>query len=100
MNINWKVRFNKKNKLFIVRTVAAILLPILAYQNLEATDITSWNAFGQLLVDLVTNPYLIAITLVNVINIIPDPTTDGVGDSPIALQYKEPAKSRNIIGGK
>ena len=99
MNINWKVRFNKKNKLFIVRTIAAILVPVLAYLGLEATDITSWATLGQVAIDFISNPYLIGITIVSVLNIIPDPTTDGIGDSPTALQYKTPAKNRKTIGG-
>lgn len=90
--INWHVRFNKENKLFILRTAASILVPILAYLGLNVTDLTSWPAVGQLLLDFFTNPYLIGLTVFNILNVIPDPTTPGIADSPRALTYDEPGK--------
>lgn len=91
-NINWRVRFNKDNKVFILRLVAAIIIPVLAYLGLEATDLTSWGIVGQVLIDFFTNPYLIAITVFNIINLIPDPTTSGIKDSKQALTYDKPRK--------
>ena len=40
--INWKVRFNKKNVAFLARFAIAILMPVLAYQNLKLEDLTTF----------------------------------------------------------
>ena len=42
MKINWKVRFNKKNILFIAQVAISIVIPILTYFGLQAsTDTTA-----------------------------------------------------------
>lgn len=89
-NVNWKVRFTKKNTAFLVRFAAALLVPVLAYMGLSYEDITSWGTLGAVLVDFVKNPFLIGLTLVNALNLIPDPTTKGLSDSQQAMYYKEP----------
>lgn len=91
--INWKVRFNKKNVAFLARFAIAILMPVLAYQNLKLEDLTTFDILGKLLVSLFSNPYLIALTFVNAFNLIPDPTTAGLGDSEQALTYEAPKES-------
>lgn len=93
MNINWKVRI--KNKQFWITFVPVLLLLV--------TRICSW--FGiEVPTDLINTEALMFIELLflllAILGIVEDHTTEGVGDSPKALQYKEPAKSRNIIGGK
>ena len=90
--INWKVRFNRKNLTFIFRFIGALLLPVLTYMGLQFQDLASWSAIGNLLLTFVTNPYLIGVTLLNALNIIPDGTTKGLGDSYKALKYKQPNK--------
>lgn len=90
--INWKVRFSKDNIMFIVRFVGALLVPILAYFGLKFEDITSFNALLDVLGRAVTNPYVLGLTLINALNMIPDPTTKGITDSEKALQYTEPKK--------
>lgn len=93
MNINWKVRFNKKNVAFLTRFAIAILMPVLAYQNLKLEDLTTFDTLGKLVIALISNPYLIGLTFVNAFNLIPDPTTAGLGDSAQALTYKAPKES-------
>ena len=61
--INWKVRFNKKNVAFLARFAIAILMPVLAYQNLKLEDLTTFETLGKLFVSLFSNPYLIGLTL-------------------------------------
>ena len=90
--INWKVRFNRNNLTFIFRFIGALLLPVLAYMGLQFQDITSWNVVGSLLLDFVKNPYLVGLTLLNALNIIPDGTTKGLSDSYKALKYEQPNK--------
>ena len=91
--INWKVRFNKKNVAFLARFAIAILMTVLDYQNLKLEDLTTFDTLGKLVIALVSNPYLIGLTFVNAFNLIPDPTTAGLGDSAQALTYDAPKES-------
>lgn len=93
MNINWKVRFNKKNVAFLARFLVAILVPALAYLGYKAEDVTSWEAVGRILTQFISNPYLIVLTAFNAFNMVPDPTTAGLGDSAQALTYEAPKES-------
>ena len=88
--INWKVRFNLKNKTFLLRVAFALVLPILAYFNLNLEDLVSWGVIFGLLGKFFSNPYLVGLTIVNILNIIPDPTTKGLTDSKQALEYENP----------
>lgn len=90
--INWKVRFSKDNIMFIVRFVGALAIPVLAYLGLELKDLTSWNMVLDVLVNFISNPYLVILTVINALNMTIDPTTKGLTDSEKALQYTEPKK--------
>ena len=91
-NINWKVRFSKDNLTFILRFVAALIIPVLAYLGLEVTDLTSWKLIGDVLLQFISNPFLLGLTVINALNMIPDPTTKGITDIDKALNYTEPKK--------
>ncbi|RKW17226.1 MAG: holin, partial [Catonella sp.] len=56
-------------------------------------DLTTFETLGKLFVSLFSNPYLIGLTFVNAFNLIPDPTTAGLGDSEQALTYEAPKES-------
>lgn len=88
--INLGVRFSKDNLSFIVRFVGALLVPILIYMGLEVKDLTSWPALWTVFAQAVSNPYIVGLTVINAINLIPDPTTKGLGDSNQALEYTKP----------
>ena len=90
--INWKVRFSKDNILFVVRFVGALAIPVLAYLGLELKDLTSWDMLLEVLVNFVSNPYLVILTVINALNMTIYPTTKGITDSEKALQYTEPKK--------
>lgn len=90
MKINWSIRFNAKNKVFLYRVALAIALPILTYFGINFQDLTSWDAVFNLFGKFVSNPYLVGLTIVNILNIIPDPTTKGLSDSERALSYNKP----------
>lgn len=90
MKINWKVRL--ANPVWITQLVLAILTPILAYLGMNLQDLTTWSTLGQVLLDAITNPYLLGLVVVSVFNIINDPTTKGLSDSTKALTYSEPAE--------
>ena len=86
--INWKIRF--KNPVFYMQLILAVLTPVLAYMGLTVKDLTTWAAVGNVLLQAVSNPYVLALVLVSVWNAVNDPTTTGISDSSNALTYDEP----------
>ena len=90
MKINFKVRL--KNPVFIAQIILAILTPILAYAGLTMQDITTWKTLGDLMMNALSNPYVLGLVGVSVWNAINDPPTKGIGDSTNALLYNEPNK--------
>ena len=86
--INWKIRF--KNPVFYMQLILAVLTPVLAYMGLTVKDLTTWAAVGNVLLQAVSNPYVLALVLVSVWNAVNDPTTTGISDSTNALTYDEP----------
>lgn len=86
--MNFKVRF--KNPIFIAQFILAILTPILAYAGLTVQDLTSWSKLGQLLINALSNPYVLGLIAVSVWNALNDPTTAGITDSKQAMTYQIP----------
>ena len=102
MKINLKVRF--KNPVFIAQFILAIFTPILAYAGLTAQDLTTWKALFDLIVDAISNPYVLSLVAVSVWNALNDPTTEGIlNDSDTAMKYEVPKSSKsfdNFIRGE
>lgn len=92
MKINWSVRF-KKNATFIIRTIISLFIPILTYMGIKETDLTSWEILMNMFISFITNPYLVFLTIVNFINLIPDPTTSGISDSDYAMTKESPKET-------
>ena len=92
MKINWKVRLN--NPQFIWQVAVAILLPILSYAGLTAQDLTSWDVLGNLILDAISNPYVLGLIGISVYNAINDPTVKGLSDSQQALGYDKPREDK------
>lgn len=90
--INWKVRFNRENILFIWQIFLSVVIPILAYFGLEASDFTTWGKVWHTIVDAVSNPYIVILIIVSFFNAVTDPTTKGITDSENALTYLSPKK--------
>ena len=90
MKINWLVRF--RNRAFVMRFALAIVLPILTYYSLKFEDLTSWDGVYDLFLKYLSNPYLIGLSIVSALNMVPDPTTAGLSDSTRALSYTEPSE--------
>ena len=86
--MNLKVRM--KNWSFWVSVLISIGAPILAYFGLTAADITTWAALGRVLLEAVSNPYVVGLVLVSLYNALIDPTTKGIKDSTQALTYEKP----------
>ena len=74
--INWKLRFQNKATLL---AIASTVILLAQQSGLKLPD----NIAD------VVNTFLTLLVLLGVIN---DPTTEGVGDSPKALTYSEPKK--------
>ena len=89
MKINWRIRFNKDNVYFVVRFIAAIFIPVLTYFGLEATDLTTWESVSTILADALSNPYVLGMSLINALNMIPDPSTAGLSDDDEVLSMTE-----------
>lgn len=88
--INWKVRFNKENILFIAQVVLSVVAPVLGYFGLQASDLTTWGVVWKTLLDAISNPYVVLIAAVSFFNAITDPTTKGFSDSKTAMTYNVP----------
>lgn len=88
--LNWKVRFNKKNFLFIGQVIVSVVIPVLAYFGLQASDLTTWNKVWETFVQAISNPYVVIMAIVSLFNAVTDPTTKGISDSTSALSYTQP----------
>ena len=75
-NINWKLRFKNKATLLAIASTVILLIQQLGFKLPDN------------IADVV-NTFLTLLVLLGVIN---DPTTEGVSDSPKALTYAEPKK--------
>lgn len=91
--INLKVRL--RNPQFIVRLIASIVLPALAFVGFSIEDLTSWNLVGEALLELLKSPIAIGIILLNIANIFPDPTKSGIADSQLVINRESPKESSN-----
>ena len=75
-NINWKLRFKNKVTLLAIASTVILLIQQLGFKLPDN------------IADIV-NTFLTLLVLLGVIN---DPTTEGISDSPKALTYTEPKK--------
>lgn len=89
--INWAVRF--KNPLFVAQLVMSIVAPIVGYLGINVSDLTSWQTLGDVLLQGVSNPYVVALVIISVYNAVIDPTTKGHADSERVIN-----KGDNING--
>lgn len=86
--INWVVRL--KNPIFVVQLLLAIITPVLAYMGITFQDLTSWEKLGEVILNALSNPYILGLIIVSAFNALTDPTTKGISDSEKALTYTEP----------
>ena len=96
--INWQVRIQSPQ--FWIGIIGVVASPVLAYLGMSYTDVTKWSTLGNIIVQFVTNPYLIGTVIVAVmgfLGVVTDPTTAGIGDSDLAMTYSAP-KPKHIEG--
>lgn len=81
--IDWKIRF--KNPIYITQILisigSAIFLPMLAYNNIDITQLTSWNSVFDLILETLRNPYTLLMVIIGAINSTIDPRSKGIGDN-------------------
>ena len=88
--LNWKVRFNKKNILFIAQVIISVVIPVLTYFGLQASDLTTWSKVWETFVQAISNPYVVVMAIVSLFNAVTDPTTKGISYSASAVSYTQP----------
>lgn len=91
MNINWKVRI--QNKAFWVALIPAILLLVTQVAAVFGYTL-DFGALQEQLIAVVGTIF----TLLAILGIVADPTTEGIGDSVQALQYERPKTLDDEIG--
>jgi phi LC3 family holin len=90
MKINWRVR--AANPQFWLQVFLSVAVPVGAYFGITGADMTSWPTLGNLIVDAVSNPFVLFTAGISLWNALLDPTTPGIGDSRLALSYDKPRK--------
>ncbi len=83
--INWKVRL--KNKNFWLTLIPAVLLLVQVVAAVFGYTLDFTELDGKLLA--VVDALFAVLTILGIVN---DPTTEGIGDSELALTYEEPKK--------
>ena len=86
--MNLKVRM--KNWSFWVSIAASIFAPIFAYFGISAADLNTWSSLEKILLEAISNPYVVGMVVVSVYNTLIDPTTKGIADSARAMGYTVP----------
>lgn len=86
--INWKVRI--RNPYFWGQIALTIIVTIIGYAGISGSDVTTWGKLFDLICMALSNPYCLFLIVVSVINCINDPTTKGLRDSELALEYHKP----------
>ncbi len=83
--INWKVRIKNKNFWLAIIPAMILLIQVIAAVFDIKLDL---GAMSDKLIAVVNAVFVVLAIL----GIVTDPTTEGVGDSKLALTYEEPKK--------
>ncbi len=70
--MDWKSRF--KNPVFWINNGLAIVVPIMAYYNLQKEDFTTWISIYDVIKNSIKNPYVVLMVIVSLWNNITNPT--------------------------
>lgn len=88
--MNLKIRF--KDPLFLIQIVAMVFGVVSQAIAINIYEITTWSKLGEVLLCIVSNPYLLGTVIYNLIigciNLFRDPTTSGLNDSARAREYE------------
>ncbi len=81
MKVNWKVRF--KNKVWLTSFFAMLL-------TFVYTILGKFNVFPAVTQNEIVEIFNMLLSLLVMLGLVVDPTTDGIGDSERALGYDKP----------
>lgn len=68
--INWDVKLH--DPLFYIQMIISFSLPIAAYLGIKATDITTWKALFDNILNALNNPYCTGIGIISAVNALID----------------------------
>ncbi len=85
-NINWGVRF--KNKTFWATVIPALCLVISTAANVFGIEIDLSSVQEE-----IVNLIFAIFALLSAVGVVTDHTTEGFGDSELAMTYEEPKKN-------
>ncbi|MDO0996578.1 MULTISPECIES: phage holin [Staphylococcus] len=88
LGINWQIRMT--HSVGIIQLIASAILPVLVYLGIDWQALTSWNAVGHAIMQVISNPVAIGTILVNMYFSVIDGTSTGLTDSPQARAYHRP----------
>lgn len=86
--INLRVR--AKNPVFWFQVFLSIAVPVGAYFGVTGQDMTSWSKLFELIVNALSNPYVLFTVGVSLFNALNDPTVKGISDSKQVMEYDAP----------
>lgn len=92
--INWAVRV--KNPAWWIQILVAAAIAVLSYYGMNPEDLTSWSGVWNLIVQAFSNPYVVLMMIVSIVNITIDPTSSGVSDSAKAMNYSTPNSVKTV----
>ena len=92
--INWTVRV--KNPAWWIQILVAAAIAVLSYYGMNPEDLTSWSGVWNLIVQAFSNPYVVLMMIVSIVNITIDPTSSGVSDSAKAMNYSTPNSVKTV----
>ena len=61
-----------------ISVTLAVITPVLAYFGMTGEDFTTWGKVGEVIVQAVSNPYVVFLMLVGLYGAIQNPKTKGV----------------------
>ncbi len=73
------------NPYFWIGVFSTLILAL----GIEPELLTSWDALGELFIDLAQNPFLIGLAVVTLVTVYIDPSTGGLKDSPTYVKEEE-----------
>lgn len=85
----WNMKIRAKSPTFWMAWLAGVAVAVLAYMNVQTTDITSWQSLADVLVRFISNPYLVGLVIVQFIQTTVDTSTAGFSDSTVTLIKKD-----------
>ena len=69
-----------KNPAFWVLLITGLVGQVMAAQGVDGATVTTWAALGDIVQNFISNPYMIASSILYVISLVVDTSTPGIMD--------------------